>query len=263
MSTGPEDDGNSDSKVEAFLLALRRSAEIAHDLSRTTMEQAERIRSLDADLGSARARVAFLEGELSALRSRLGSADLEPGRFAQLDALLEEQNCLAHLFVTSDRLARSRSAAETVQIADEVLHNLIGALRYGLWLRWESGDGGELALVAPVADRYRRGVTADDPLVAQGFGSRIPVRAAGTAAEAVPVAMPLLLEGRTVGVLHIAELVPHASGRMDRLQGDLLGLLCERLPVSLCIGALGPQTLDPRELWLRLRSQLTRLHEVS
>ena len=140
---------------------------------------------------------------------------------AEMDALIEEQNVLAHLFVAADRLSRARSPREALDVAVEVLHNLAGVHRYAVWLRAAAGDAPRV--VAPGDRRWRADHPSDD-LVTRGFASVTPVRARGD----VPVAFPLVLDGGTVGVIEIREMVPQVAG-LGRLQQDLLIFLSERL----------------------------------
>lgn len=219
-------------QVESFLATLRRSVEVVQDLLEAAARRDERIRSLDAELDNARQRVAFLERETSTLRDKLATG-IEPVSTPHLEELIreliDEQNSFAHMFVTSDRLAGARSCAEAVQIAVEVLHNLIGAYQFGLWLRW---DDDPPVLVAPIDPRYRVAPDAHAALVQRAFASGEP---SGT--DAVPLALPMVLDGRTVGVLLIASLVPQVGGALGRLQDDLARFLVERLPARLCAAA--------------------------
>lgn len=140
---------------------------------------------------------------------------------AEMDALIEEQNVLAHLFVAADRLSRARSPREALDVAVEVLHNLAGVHRYALWLR--AGHDDAPRVVAPGDRRFRAAAPPDD-LVARALASVVPVRGGGE----LPVAFPLVLDGGTVGAIEIRELVPQLAG-LGRLQQDLLVFLSERL----------------------------------
>jgi hypothetical protein len=141
----------------------------------------------------------------------------------EMDALIEEQNVLAHMFVASDRLWRARSPREALDVAVEVLHNLAGVHRYAVWLRGAAGDAPRV--VAPLDPRFRApAAPPDDHLVARALDKVTAVRAAG----GIPVAFPLVLEGSTVGVIEIREMVPQVS-TLGRLQEDLLVFLSERL----------------------------------
>ncbi len=238
--TSRDDQPLSAHQVEAFLSTLRRSVEVVQDLLEAAARRDERIRSLDAELDNARQRIAFLERETSTLRDKLAIGP-EPVSMRYLEELIEEQNSFAHMFVTSDRLAGARSCAEAIQIAVEVLHNLVGAHQFGLWLRWEAAP----VLVAPPDPRYRVPDGAHADLVARALATAAPARpTASDAPDApdapdagVPVALPLVLDGRAVGVLLIASLVPQVGSELGRLQDDLARFLVERLPARLCAAA--------------------------
>ncbi|HTJ44851.1 MAG TPA: hypothetical protein VL463_22245 [Kofleriaceae bacterium] len=140
---------------------------------------------------------------------------------AEMDALIEEQNVLAHMFVAADRLSRARSPREGIDVAVEVLHNLVGVHRYAIWLRASSESAPRV--VAPADPRWRATESPDD-LVTRGFASVSPVRGKGS----IPVAFPLVLDGTPVGVIEIREMVPQVDN-LGRLQEDLLVFLSERL----------------------------------
>jgi hypothetical protein len=218
----------STQQVESFLSTLRRSVEVVQDLLEAAARRDERIRSLDAELDNARQRIAFLERETSTLRDKLATG-IEPVSMRYLEELIEEQNSFAHMFVTSDRLAGARSCDEAVQIAVEVLHNLIGAHQFGLWLRW---DDDPPVLVAPPDPRYRVAAGVHGELIQRAFAT-----GDATGTDGVPIALPLVLDGRTVGVLLIASLVPQVGDALGRLQEDLARFLVERLPARLCAAA--------------------------
>ncbi|HVK76419.1 MAG TPA: hypothetical protein VM734_24005 [Kofleriaceae bacterium] len=255
--TTDDDPPPPDHQVEAFLSTLRRSVEVVQDLMAETARQHEQIRSLGAELESARQRIAFLEAETTTLRERLASG-IGQARFAELEELIEEQSSLAHMFVTSDRLARARTPGEAIDIAVEVLHNLVGAHTYALWLRWE----GAPALLAPADARWRASTEAGRALVERAFATGLTVRAPGRPVGGVPVAMPLALDGRTIGVLHIATLVPQLGERMGRLQEDLIQFVIDRLPVALLAAAMHQGHTGPAA-WAAVRTQLTAIEEGS
>jgi hypothetical protein len=139
----------------------------------------------------------------------------------EMEALIEEQNVLAHMFVASDRLWRARSPREALDCAVEVLHNLAGVHRYAVWLR--SAPDGAARVVAPADARFRIS-PSDQALVARAMSGVTPVRNGG----AFPVAFPLVLDGSPVGAIEIHEMVPQVAG-VGRLQEDLLLFLSERL----------------------------------
>ncbi len=245
-----------DPQVEAFLATLRRSVEVVQGLMGETGRQAEHIRSLDAELTSARQRIAFLEQETSTLRERLatGSTGVPP---AELEDLLEEQNSLAHMFVTSDRMARARTPSEAIDIAVEVLHNLVGAHTYGLWLRWDGHD----LLCAPADPRWRADPAPGRELVERAFATGVVVRAPGRPDGGVPVAMPLVLDGRTIGVLHIATLVPQVGETLGRLEAELIQFVIDRLPLGLLAAAMHHGQTGT-SAWEAVRTQLAAVEET-
>jgi hypothetical protein len=140
----------------------------------------------------------------------------------ELDALIDDENVIAHLFVAADRLARARTPREALDVAVEILHNLAGVHRYAVWLRAHHEDVAQI--VAPADPRFRTASTADDPLIARALAASPPVQVGG----ALPIACPLFLDGDAVGAIEIRELVPQVGG-LGRLQLDLLVFLSERL----------------------------------
>jgi hypothetical protein len=218
--------------AHAVLSVMRRSVELVQDLLHSAALQAEQVRSLEDELASARQRLSFLEGETTQLRRRLaeGVQDVDP---SQLEELIDDQNAFAHLFVTSDRLARVRTPDEVVRVADEVILNLVGADRYSMWLSWE---GEPPRMVAPFEAKWRAAPDQYPGLVGQAIATGVAARPA-TSRHDVPVALPLLLDGAGVGAILITRLVPQV-GTLARLQEDLLQLLSDRIAPSLCLTAL-------------------------
>ena len=253
---GSEDDGARLDPADAVLAAMRRSIDLVQDLLYTAAVQAERIRSLDAELTNARQRIAFLEGETSQLRQRLsdGVQGVDP---AQFEDQIEEQNAFAHLFVTSDRLSRVRTPDEVIRVADEVVQNLVGADRYGIWLRWE----GELRLVGPTDPRWRSEPGLYRDLLSQALAHARPARTTVGLAGAVPIAVPILLDGSAVGALLVAGLVPQV-GRLGRLQDDLLNLLSDRIGPSLCLTALRSGGSVAAGAWAGVRAMVPGIEEA-
>jgi hypothetical protein len=237
--------------AHAVLAVMRRSVELVQDLLHSAGVQAEQVRSLRDELASAQQRIAFLEGETTQLRARLadGVHDVDASQFEEL---IEDQNAFAHLFVTSDRLARVRTPDEVVRVADEVVLNLVGADKYTLWLAWE---GEPLRLVAPPETRWRAPVEPHRDLVSQAITTGRPARPPGVASDGVPVAIPLLLDGAGVGALVITRLVPQV-GRIGRLQDDLLQLLVDRVAPSLCLTALRAGSGGVAGPWTAVKSSV-------
>ena len=214
------------SSAEAVLAALQRSVSAIEEFVERTSRQAVVIASLETELGRARQQHRYLERELGALRDELLTG--APLAQAERDALLEDQNIFAHMFVTSDRLAHAGSAAEALDIGVEVLHNLAGVHRYAVWLRSQSGES--MRLVAPREARFR-GHAADHAVLVRAIATARPVRPDD---GGLPAAYPLLLDGAAVGAIELVELVPQVGPRLGRLQDELLQFLSERLALAIC-----------------------------
>lgn len=235
--------------AEAVLAAIQRSVDAVQDFLERTGRQAAVISSLEAELGRAREHAKALEGESAKLRSELISKrTLSP---QEIEALIEEQNVLAHMFVASDRLARARTPREALDIGVEVLHNLAGVHRYGVWLRGEAGE--QPRLVGPAERRFRITESQGD-LVERALATRQNARV-GQDPGVLPVAVPLVLDGVAVGAIEIRELVPQVGDRLGRLQDELLQFLSDRLAPAMCQAALSASNILV-EVWTRHADQI-------
>ena len=244
------DEGGSEplsATAEAVLAAVRRSVDVVQEFLETSQRQAAVIRSLETELVAAREHVATLEGETRRLRGELTSSH----QAAEIEALIEEQNALAHLFVSSDRLLAARSPREAVDLGIEVLHNLAGVHRYAIWVR--PREGGALRLVAPFEARFRDA----DP---EGRLVDRALHSGQTEGDGVPVAIPLLLDGVAVGAIEIRELAPQVGVKLGRLQIDLLQFLADRLAPAMCRAAFSQEKPAP-DTWAQVAAALPATQE--
>jgi len=233
------------------LAAIQRSVDAVQDFLERTGRQAVVINSLEAELARAREHSTKLEAESARLRSELVSK--RPLSQQEIEALIEEQNVLAHMFVASDRLARAHTPREALDIGVEVLHNLAGVHRYGVWLRGE--PDATPRLVGPSEKRFRiEAGTSDGALVAKALSSRQVARASQVPG-ALPVAVPLVLDGVAVGAIEIRELVPQVGDKLGRLQDELLQFLSDRLAPAMCQAALSASQILV-EVWNRHADQI-------
>lgn len=247
-----DDDQKFSDRAELFLGTLRRSSELAQDLLRQISSQKLRLTSLQGELADARSRIRFLEQETQELRAKLPGGPNDD-LAARLEALAEEQNALAHLFVTSDRFARVRSHSEAVQAAAELLHNLVGARSYGLWLRWRRDDR-PLLVTSERSDRVDTAPFRE--LVTRCLDTGQVIRPAAAPPDSVPSCHPIRLESEVVGALLVESLVPQVGNHMGRLQIDLVDFVCDRFATSLCIGMMSSAASDRAELWDRVREHV-------
>jgi hypothetical protein len=236
---GDSDDYQLDDWAHTFLRGLRRSTELAEKLLSLNETQSSRIRELEDSVAAAEAKAKALEERLS--------ASLRETQSHQVSELMQEQNCLIHTFVASDRLMRSRSAREVLDTTAEILANFAGVVRYGLWLRWDDGPALVLARPVDAGDSLRNLKPAVERILSQGL-----VEARSD--QELPLFIPLKLNERLVGVLAIEEFGQQVN-EVGPLQRDLLNLLTERCSASLCVGALWGEARDEK-VWGMVRERL-------
>ena len=240
-----------------FLETLRRSAEMAQELFNANHEMSLQLKSLEADLASKQARVTFLERETQQLRaglSRLAVAN-DKDRMERFETIFEDQNVLAHLFITSDRLSRVSSPIDAIAATVEVLHNLVGAKRYGMWLRWKTVAEPRLVVSDGVEASQCKDALA---LANAAMDRRRPTQPEGQSTDLAPIAFPLKLGRDVVGALVVVELVPQRP-KLERLHRDLLNLLSERLGQAFCVGAVYDQMTREQDLWGSLQDKLSEV----
>jgi hypothetical protein len=167
----------------------------------------------------------------------------------RLAVLEDEQNTLVHLHVAAEGFRRVKSAAEALDVAVEILHNLVGVHRYGIWL--DAAPGGEARLVGPAEPRFRTAEATDlrDRAIATRKISRH--------LSLLPMALPLLLGDGAVGAIVITELVPHVA-KLGHMQTELLRFLSERLAHAMCDSHLRTSAGLPRA-WAALLPDLPSL----
>ena len=221
--------GSLSATAEAVRSALRRSMDVVQEFLETTSRQVAVISSLESELASARARIMLLETETARLRTELTSKNQpDPD---EVEALIEEQNILAHLFVSSDRLARATTPREALDIGIEILHNLAGVHRYAVLVA--PRPGAPLRMIAPSEPRFAI-AEPDTTLINRALATGATAQRASHDAAYLPVVVPLLLDNVAVGAIEIRELVPQVGERLGRLQADLLQFLGDRLAPAMC-----------------------------
>ncbi len=244
----------SPDKAKLFLDTLKKSSKIAQDLINTNQEMSLRVLSLEAELANSRQQVSILNQEISQIRNGMTKIESKDSSLAKhFEEIVEEQNCLAHLFVTSDQLSQARSPKDAIRAAEEVLHNLIGALYYGIFLRWENESSP--TLITPKNAENEKHLEPHLTLVGRCLESGRIQRPENNSEEDPPVCFPLMLESKVVGALLITELVHH-NPQFERLQRDLVGLLSDRLAMSLCVGLCYKKLEEQQTTMLDLRAMI-------
>jgi hypothetical protein len=167
----------------------------------------------------------------------------------RLSVLEDEQNTLVHLHVSAEAMRRVKSAAEAIGVAVEILHNLIGVHRYGVWL---DAGGSEPNLVAPAEERFRTVECTE--LRDRAIASRKVARGSSL----LPMAIPLMLGDIAVGAIVITELVPQVA-KLGHMQSELLKFLTERLAHAMCDSYLRQRASGLPLAWAALLPDLPRL----
>lgn len=239
-------------KAFMFIETLRKSSKIAQDLISNNREMSVRVQSLEDDLKNGHNRIAFLEREVAQLRTGLAKIafDDDGDLVHQFEQVMEEQNCLAHMFVTSEQLAHVSSPQDAVQAALEVLYNLIGAIEFGIWFRWDDQD--PPIQVTPQVEADLRKLDKYMPLVERCLATGQAVLENKNTPDVPPVCVPLLLEGKCVGAVLVGTLVAHRP-RLERLHHDLLMLLSLRLARTVCLTAFFNRLKDHTSLWAEVK----------
>ncbi len=205
---------------DEFLQSFSRSARMTEQLVQDYEKLAERVVQLEAENASLRAKVEAddairdllrkiddLEREKTDLISRYTEAKRTYSGLSERVASFEEEfSNLANLFVASNQLHSSLSPRRVVRRIKEVLAQLVGAERYGVYL--VSADGASLSPIASegvpsdalsplptdigrVAEVLRTGTAYVDEEVDTSQGSL----------EAPPAIIPLKLDDEAVGVI--------------------------------------------------------------
>lgn len=217
-------------RVGARMEALEReNAEL-----RARLEEDDAIRRLAA-------RIEELEAEKRELASRTRHAEAETTaldeRFRQVE---QEFADMANLFVASNQLHSSLSPRRVTRRIKEILAQLVGAERYGVYLR--SADGQKLVPVASegVASEDIVPIGAEDPRVAGAlrtatslFDERSDPSQGSIAQPAV--VLPLTVDEQVVGVIAVFSTLSQKTS-LTNIDFELFRLLGQHAAVAL-VGA--------------------------
>ena len=140
------------------------------------------------------------------LRAQLAAAASENRRLAERQAAAEQRvGELAQLQAALLQLHQARQPADVLTAIKEIVANLIGSEAMGIYARRPDGA---MALLDGIGDT-----------------------AASEFADAV-VSIPLLLDGRAIGVIAIFRLLPQKSG-LERVDHELFALLSTHAALAL------------------------------
>ncbi|MBI4955069.1 MAG: GAF domain-containing protein [Myxococcales bacterium] len=249
-------------KPEAYVL---RVTEAARQYSRELLDENERLRHrlvlLESENAELRAEIHSLSDELTNRRreaERLSGALADTERDNQhfLERYLEVERqsaSLAHLYVASYQLHGATSLDAVRAAMREIVSNLVGCERFGVYEL--SADGSRLELVdgmglegrSDTALSPRAGVAAEvlrtGRLYLAPSGAREGAPHAG--GDGLVACVPLELGGRATGLLALYELLPQKRG-LEEVDREILELLGAQAARALdCARLRGPDAAVP------------------
>jgi hypothetical protein len=246
----PGDEGD-DAQAPFLVEDLRRSLKEVEDLVAANRQMAQRLQQLEDELDRSRRLLEDLEDQIvpGPARPAADGGAGAPSAAGAADAD-EQQNAMVHLFVVSEALADVASPDQAVRAAAEILANLVGARRFGIWFRWK--DATRPTLVAAHPDAQPGELDAHVSLVQRCVGSGHVQPSGASVATLAPVCVPLRLDSQVVGACLIVELLPQVP-QLGLLQWDLLNLLSNRLPHAVCFGAASDRIANQAAVWSEVR----------
>lgn len=171
-------------------------------------ELREANRRLAEQVSVLRGRLDRYQAELISARREMAAAQAGSRALSERNVRLEEEKGnLAKLYVAASFLHGSLDRAQVVEALNEVLVNLIGSEHFAIF---EMEAGAARLVTAILPDGHP--AAEPSPIAAAALRSGEPyLRPDGD--ESVPAAaIPLRLEGKTVGVVEVAGLLPHKTG---------------------------------------------------
>jgi hypothetical protein len=232
-------------RLEEFMQEHERLQQRLHEVEnenarlRSTLEQNDAMRDLVQ-------KIDRLEREKRELLSRFREAEALSTRFsARFEQVENEFSNLANLFVASNQIHSSLSPRGVTRRIKEVLAQLVGAERYGVYLA--NTEGTELV---PIASE---GVPAEQlvPLLTEGTRVGEAFRAGSAIVdedcdpsrgtfEAPPAIVPLSIDEKVVGVIAIFATLSQKK-RFDTIDFELFKLLGQHAAAALVSASLFAQ----------------------
>ena len=168
--------------------------------------------------------------ENTRLRKELGQVEAENRRFAERYVQIEEHNdVLQNLYVSSHRLHATLDPNEVLTTIKEILINLVGGERFGIWML-DDADGGHMTLLAQEGLEDGAPLTAlEQELAPQVLRDHPHYGGPGE----TPLAMvPLRVDDRAVGLIVVRSILGHKK-TLGHLDQQILGLLSGQAATAL------------------------------
>jgi hypothetical protein len=256
-----------------------------HQLRKLLREGGEVAERLIEDNDDLRRRLHTIEGEISQLKTAIGSDDTSAKLLTRVDQLERERvglgqrarqleqtsrvpesrlreveqelNDLASLYVASCQLGATLEPGRVLRHICELLEQLVGVQAFVVYL---VGEDGELAL--PIASQgialeNIRPQSLSDGEIGNVCLTGVPHMrrppAGGKDGEAIAL-VPLLADGQTVAVISVLELLPHKKS-WAAVDSELFRLLSERASGALIAASQYDAKRGPRAALASLERQ--------
>ena len=244
-----------DRKVEEFLQVFKKGEEFTKNL----LAENERLRFRVAELEEAfsrsgdsaaaqifQERIKIYENELKSLRERFAQVEEENKDFATRYVEVEqENNNLANLYVASYQLHSTLDFGEVLRIVLEIIINLVGAERFGIYLLEEKTNELEPVAAEGMSVEGLPRVMLDEGLVGRTCKSgesffREDISSPGSPAE--PIAcIPLKIKEHVLGAIVIYSLLRQKE-KFSHVDYELFNLLAGHAATAIFASRLYTQS---------------------
>ncbi len=247
------------SERDQFLQKFSRGSKLTEEFLREVDHLQERLRHLEAENASLRAKVEadhairdllakieLLESEKRELATRFHRVEAVNSEFtARVQEVESEFANLANLFVASNQLHSSLSPRGVTRRIKEVLAQLVGAERYCMYLA--NGDGTELV---PIAYEGVAGSALTPVKIAGSELGQALLKGSASVSDHDPTAgsitrpaaiIPLTVDEKTVGVIAIFSTLAQKK-HFDTVDFELFKLLGQHAAAALVSASLFAHT---------------------
>lgn len=249
--TDSSDSSSVHSRAEEFLQVFKKGAEFTQGLLKENerlrfrlleLEQSQRAETSTVELQLLKEKLQLVEAEKKDILDKIGTVEQQnldfTNRYAEIEA---DNNLLANLYITTYQLHSTFEVNEIFRVIEEILLNLVGAEEFSLFFRDEDNqliqsvvnDEGELEV---------HDVENTDPRIELALAEGqnwIPAadELPQLDASAVKAAIPLLVDGKVIGVLAIYRLLAQKNG-FTEIDEEIFALLGGHAAMAICTAVL-------------------------
>jgi nitrate/nitrite-specific signal transduction histidine kinase len=186
---------------------------------------------------------AQLRGQVDDLLARLARREADSRRFEDRFVEIEQQNAnLAALYAASYQLHASLARAEVLATIQEIVVNLVGSEELAI-LRVGS-DGLETLCVLGVSTERAASLRANRGLCVRALSTGLPAALAQPDEDGLTACIPLMVEGRVIGLVAIFALLPQKPA-LQPVDMELFGLIGHHAASALYCAELHARGEDP------------------